>query len=324
MNKKILYIFILLIFLLICLTLISLNLGSIKVTYVELFKGLFLKYDEKVASIYDIRFPRIFLCLLSGASLAVAGVLFQAILKNPIADASILGISSGASLASILAVMVFPTLYAFKPIVAFIGGIITFKIIIILSAGRELNSIKIILIGIALNAVLTGIIEGLSSMNSSIYSIISANVSFKTWSDVRLMFCYALIGLILAFCSFKFCDVLALDEKTARGLGFNTTVIKIVLLFIAVILVSISTAVLGVIYFLGLIIPHISRRLVGTKHVFLIPFSMLLGGFILLLADTVGRTIISPYEISASVIMNILGGITFLVLLRKCYKIYGN
>lgn len=324
MNKRAIITFILLILSLFILIFVSLNLGSIKVTYSELFKGLFIEYNEKVASIYNIRFPRIFLCLLSGAALSVSGVLFQTILKNPIADASLLGVASGASLATVIILTIFPTLFFLKPIFAFIGGILTFALILFLSFGKGLSGIKIILIGIAINSCFSGIIECFSSMNSSISSAISSNVSFKTWDDVNLMFWYTIVGLILALASFKFCDISALDDKTARSLGFNTTIIKIILLFIAVILSSISTAVVGIIYFLGLIVPHISRNLVGSKHSILLPFSMVLGAFIMLLADTLGRTIISPYEIPASVLMNIVGGIAFIIILRKSGKVYGN
>lgn len=324
MNKKLIITFILLIFSLITLVFISLNLGSISVTYTELFKGLFVEYNEKVASIYNIRFPRIFLCLLSGAALSVSGLLFQVILKNPIADPSLLGISSGANLTTVIIISLFPNLFFFKPIAAFIGGIITFFLIILLNRSKNLNSVKFILIGIAINSVFSGIVDGFSSMNSTISSIINASFTFKTWDDVSLMFYYSILPLILAICSFKFCDILSLDDKTARSLGFNTNLIKLFLLFIAVILSSISTSVLGVIYFLGLIVPHISRTIVGSKHFILIPFSMLLGAFLLLLADTIGRTIIYPNEIPASIIMNVVGGISFIIILRKNGNFYGN
>lgn len=324
MNKKNIIAIILLIFALFILIFISLFLGNIKVTYLELFKGLFIEYNEKVASIYNIRFPRIFLCILGGASLSVSGVLFQVILKNPIADASILGISSGSSLATATLLIMFPNLYFFKPIVAFLGGIITFCLIIFISRETKMSNVKFILIGIAINSVFTGIIDTYSSMNSSITSAINANVSFKTWDDVNLMFYYSLIALIIAQAGFKFCDILSLDDKTAINLGFNTTIIKIFLLFVAVILASISTSVLGVIYFLGLIVPHIARSIVGSKHSILLPFSMCLGSFFLLLADTIGRTIIAPYEISAGVIMNVFGGFVFIFILRKSGKTYEN
>ncbi len=117
--------------------------------------------------------------------------------------------------------------------------------------------------------------------------------------------------------------MLALEDRTAQSLGVNVTASRIVISVIAVLLASISTAVVGTISFLGLIVPHIARLLVGSRHRVLIPYTMLLGAFVLLLADTLGRTIAAPYEISASIIMAVVGGPAFVILLRRSTKHYG-
>lgn len=119
------------------------------------------------------------------------------------------------------------------------------------------------------------------------------------------------------------CNLLALEDKTARSLGVNVTRSRIVISVVAVLLASIGTAVVGAISFLGLIVPHIARLLVGSNHKVLVPYSIILGAFTLLLADTLGRTVASPYEISAAVVMSVVGGPFFIVLLRRSKKNYG-
>jgi iron complex transport system permease protein len=131
------------------------------------------------------------------------------------------------------------------------------------------------------------------------------------------------VGLILSVSVSGKCNLLALEDKTARSLGVNVTASRIIVSGIAVLLASIATAVIGPISFLGLIVPHIARLLVGSNHKILIPYSVILGAFTLLLADTVGRTIASPYEISASVIMSVIGGPFFILLLRRSDRRHG-
>lgn len=140
-----------------CLTLIAMKLGSISITYRELFNGLFVAYDQRVATIYDLRFPRIIVALLGGAALSCSGLLFQAVLKNPLADPGIIGISGGASLAAALISGLFPMLYFSIPIFAFLGGLVAFALIYSLSWKGSLDPVRIILIGIAVAAVFTGL-----------------------------------------------------------------------------------------------------------------------------------------------------------------------
>ena len=173
----------------------------------------------------------------------------------------------------------------------------------------------------------TGLSSGLNSMSggnmSGVAAIVNGNITMKTWDDVRTLLPYVLIGLVLSVLACATCNLLALEDKTARSLGVNVNRMRIIISLIAVLLASISTAVAGPISFLGLIVPHIGRLLVGSDHKALIPFSMLLGAFTYLLADTIGRTIAAPYEISASIIMSIIGGPFFIILLRRSKK-YAN
>lgn len=309
------------------LFLIAVNTGSLKVSPIELFKGLFVKYNPDVATIYDLRFPRIFIAIFGGTATAVSGVLLQAVLKNPLADPGIIGISSGASLAAVLITAFFPTLYFVTPLFAFLGGMAAFLLVYSLSWRGGLSPLRIILVGVAVNAMFMGIMSAFNSGTGSSYSgvasIVNANITMKIWDDFWTLFIYVMIGLILSIFVLRQCNLLALEEKTARSLGVNVTRNRIIISAIAVLLASISTSVIGPISFLGLIVPHIARLLVGSNHKVLVPYSMILGAFTLLLADTVGRTIASPYEISASIIMSVAGGPFFILLLRRSKQNYG-
>lgn len=318
--------FIILFVLLVGLFFVAVNIGSLKVGFGELLRGLFVEYNEDVATIYDLRFPRIIISMLAGAAIAVSGVLFQAVLKNPLADPGIIGISSGASFAAVLITAFAPGLYFFTPMFAFLGGVLAFFLVYSLSWKGGLSPLRIILVGVAVNAMFTGLSDTLNSMNggnmSGVASIVNGNITMKTWEDVQTLLPYVIAGLILALLFCQVCNLLALEDKTARSLGVNVNTMRIIISLIAVLLASISTAVAGAISFLGLIVPHIGRLLVGSDHKKLIPFSMLFGAFTYLLADTIGRTIASPYEVSASVIMSVVGGPFFIILLRRSKK-YG-
>ena len=300
------------------LALIAMKLGSISISYRELFEGLFVAYDKRVATIYDLRFPRIIVALLGGAALSCSGLLFQAVLKNPLADPGIIGISGGASLAASVISGLFPVLYFSVPLFAFLGGLLAFVLIYSLSWKGSLDPVRIILIGIAVAAVFTGLESVLGGLTDR--TGVSASVSGLAqlvWSDVAMMAVYSIVGLVLALVLSPVCNLLALDDKTVRGLGVNVDLVRFVISVSAVLLVSGVTAVIGVVGFLALIVPHMARRIVGSDHRILVPFCILLGGFVLLLADTVGRCIAPPNEIAASVIMSIVGGPFFIILLKR-------
>ncbi len=305
----------------------AVNTGSLKVTPSELFCGLFIEYNPDVATIYDLRFPRIFIAMLGGAATAVSGVLLQAVMKNPLADPGIIGVSSGASLVAVIVTAFFPSLFFLTPMLAFIGGLVAFLLVYSLSWKGGLSPLRIILVGVAVNALCTGLMSAFNSATGSSYtgvaSIVNANITQKTWDDFQTLAVYVVIGLVASFFVTNQCNLLSLEDKTARSLGMNVTRSRIVISVIAVLLASISTAVVGAISFLGLIVPHIARLLVGSNHKVLVPYSILLGAFTLLLADTIGRTVASPYEISAAVVMSVIGGPFFIFLLRRSKQNYG-
>lgn len=323
-TQKIIFSYFITAVLLLVLFVVSVNTGSLKVTPIQLFKGIFVAYDKNVATIYDLRFPRIFIAMLGGAAMAVSGVLLQAVMKNPLADPGIIGIGSGASFVSVLVTAFFPLLYNFTPLFAFFGGCAACALVYLLSWKSGLNPLRLILVGVAINSMFTGLMSAFNSGTGSNYSgvasIVNANITQKTWDDFRILFCYAFIGLLLSLLVSKYCDLLELEDKTVRSLGVNVTAVRLIISAIACLLASIATAVIGTISFLGLIVPHIARLLVGSNHKVLLPYTMILGAFVFLLADTVGRTIAYPYEINATIIMSVVGGPFFVFMLRRSDK----
>lgn len=312
---------------LIALFFVAVNTGSLQVGPMQLLSGLFVSYDETVSTIYDLRLPRILIAMVGGAATAVAGVLLQAAIRNPLADPGIIGVSAGASFAAVLVTAFFPMLLFFTPVFAFAGGLVAFGLVYSLSWRGGLSPLRIILVGVAVGAMFTGLMSafdsGTGSTMSGVASLVDANITMKTWDDFATLAVYAAIGLALALLMAKRCDLLALEDKTARSLGLNVDRARIATSAAGVLLASVSTAIIGPISFLGLLVPHIARILVGTSHRVLVPYAIVLGAFTLLLADTIGRTVAAPYEISSAVIMSIVGGPLFIVLLRRARSGYG-
>lgn len=305
----------------------SATTGSIHVSLVELIRGLISGSNDNVEVIKDLRLPRIIIAIFAGAALSVSGVLIQAVMRNPLAEPGIIGVSSGAGFMSMLMVSIFPTLFFYTPLFAFLGGSIAFFLVYSFSWKSGLDPLRMILIGVAINAVFTSLSQTFnyrgSYTSSMVQEVTTSTLSMKKWADVEIIVIYGTIGLILAFLVFAWCNYLALEDKTVKSLGLNVNVARFVISSIAVLLAGIATATAGLFLFVGLLVPHIGRILVGTDHKVLIPFSAILGALFILLSDTLGRIIIAPNEIPASIIMALIGGPFLIFLLRKSDRVYG-
>lgn len=191
-----------------------------------------------------------------------------------------------------------------------------------------MNPLRLILVGVAVNAVFSGLIQSLEYLSAgsqtTAAAIVNANITMKTWEDVTLLSAYVVFGLLASLFVPRQCNLLLLEDKTVRNLGVNIGRLRLGVSLVAVLLASITTAVTGVLGFVGLIGPHLARLFVGSDHRALIPFSILMGGFIVLLADTIGRTLLYPYEIPASIVMMVVGGPFFIFLLLRSGNYHGN
>ena len=307
--------------LLILLVLLT-TVGSVNLSFGEIISALINDDNKMVTTIvYKMRLPRNILAVLVGANLAVSGVLLQSVMKNPLADPGITGVSTGASVAAIIILLVAPQFTNILPIAAFIGGAIACMLVFLMAYKNGLKPGRIVLAGVAINTILGGVISYLSTMYSdriqSAMLWLNGSLATKTWADVEMLFIYSIVGLIVSLLLIRSANVLQLGDDAATNLGFNVNLTRLLISVVAVFLAATSTAVVGVISFVGLIVPHISRMIMGSDHKFTIPFSIILGSMVLLVADTLGRTIGRAVEIPVGVIMSIVGGPFFLYLLRK-------
>lgn len=298
------------------------TIGSVNLGLDEIFSALINNDNKMVTTIvYKMRLPRNILAALVGANLAVAGLLLQSVMKNSLADPGITGVSTGASVAAIIILLLSPSYTKMLPIFAFIGGAIACTTVYIMAWKNGLQPNRIVLAGVAVNTILGGIITFISTMYSeriqSAMLWLNGSLATKTWADVNMLIVYSILGLIMALFLIRSANVLQLGDDAARNLGFNVNLTRLAISSVAVFLAATSTAVVGVISFVGLIVPHIGRMLMGSDHKYTIPFSIIFGAIVLLVADTIGRTIGGAIEIPVGVIMSIVGGPFFLYLLRK-------
>lgn len=300
----------------------SIILGSLDLKFMDLITGIFGNRTGSTAVVFDLRLPRVLIALFAGAALALSGALLQSAIKNPLADPGIIGITSAAMLGNVIVINFLPHLFFYSPIFAFAGGILAFVILYVVTKKYDMSPIFVLLVGIALNAIFTSIIK--VSGVTAVHFTESTGLSMKTWEDANLLMGFSVFGIVLALLLGPICNMLGLSEKTIRSVGFPVVKARWFVIIVAVYLASVATAIVGSIAFIGLLVPHIARMLVGTNYKVLLPFVVLLGAAMLLLADTVGRTVVEPYEITASVVMSLIGGPFLIILIRKFGKIYGH
>ncbi|MGZ9583123.1 FecCD family ABC transporter permease [Paenibacillus marinisediminis] len=304
--------------------LLSIGLGSVQYSMAETIRTLFGNGDAASNMIlWDIRIPRVMLALLVGANLAASGALLQAVMLNPLADPGLTGVSSGAAVAVLFILLVRPDYIALVPVAAILGGMAAACLVYVWAWNKRtgFTPIRIILSGVAVNAVFGGVIGMLSLLYSeqlpSAMQWLNGSLAGKGMGAVTVLLPYSIVGWIAALLCIRQANILRLGEQVAHNLGQNLNRIRFMLSLVAVYLAAISVSVVGLVGFVGLVVPHIARILLGSDYKLTLPMSLLLGALILLVADTVGRTVFAPIEIPAGIIMALLGGPYFLYLMRK-------
>ena len=278
------------------------------------------------AIILNIRIPRVLIGVIVGAALAGVGAVFQGMFKNPMADPYVIGISSGAALGAGLAIIFGLTWTAFGvstvSIAAFVGAILTTFSVYWISKTKNKVPVTILLLsGIAVGQFLTAILSFLmviytKDMTKIIYWTLGS-FSGKGWEHLASISIPMILSMILINFFSRDLNIILLGEESAQNLGINVEKIKIIILVICSFIISIAVSVSGIIGFVGLIVPHIVRLIVGPDHRILIPTSMLIGGIFMVFADTLARTIVSPTEIPVGIITALFGGPFFIYLLKK-------
>lgn len=277
--------------------------------------------DPQSQIIWNIRMPRTIVGALVGVNLALSGAILQAIMRNPLADPHIIGISSGAGLAGVVIMILFPALeYLITP-VAFVGAMLAAVCIYILAWKNGIKPVRIILAGVAVSAFLSAGISGLMIFYSDrVHGALMwmvGGLAARSWPHVHIILPYAIIGLLLAFASAAYLNILQLGDEMARGLGVNVEITRIAMTAIAALLAASAVSVVGLLGFVGLVVPHAARLLIGSDYRLLLPASALLGIAIVTLSDTFARVIFAPIELPVGIIMAFLGAPFFLFLLRR-------
>jgi iron complex transport system permease protein len=298
------------------------SLGSMEISIPRIFEVLFNNVDsaERLV-IWDIRLPRMIVAALVGVNLALSGAILQGIMLNPLADPGIIGISSGAGLAGIVILILFPQLQFMVPLAAFLGAMGAALIIYVLAWKGGIQPLRIILAGVAVAAFLGAGISSLMVFYSDrvhgAITFMNGSLSARSWPQVQLILPYTVAGLITSFFMSERLNILILGDDTARGLGLNVERTRLGLTAVAALLAASAVSVVGLLGFVGLIIPHSVRLLIGNNYKYVLPGSALLGAAVVMFCDTFARTAFSPTEIPVGVVMAILGAPFFLYLLRR-------
>lgn len=269
----------------------------------------------------NIRLPRAIVAALVGMNLAVSGAVLQAVMKNPLADPHIIGISSGAGLAGIFVIVLFPALeYLIVP-TAFCGAMLAAACIYILAWKNGIRPLRIVLAGVAVSSFLgAGISAILVLYSDRVHGALMwmvGGLAARSWPHVEIILPYAVIGFILAVCGARYLNILQLSDDVAKGLGVNVELVRLVFTAIGALLAASAVSVAGLLGFVGLIVPHTVRLLTGSDYRFLIPSSALLGIAVVTYSDTLARVAFAPLELPVGIFMAALGAPFFLFLLRK-------
>ncbi|WP_427052467.1 FecCD family ABC transporter permease [Paenibacillus sp. TC-CSREp1] len=279
--------------------------------------------DDNILILRELRLPREIAAMLIGAALAVSGAIMQGVTRNPLADPGLLGLTSGANMVLAIAFVFLPSLGYFGIMIAcFIGAALGAALVIILGSMRRgsLSPLRVVLAGAAVSAFMYAISDGIT-----IYFKVSKDVSMwtaggligTTWGQLQAIGPVILLGLaVMPFLSNQL-NILSLSDEVATGLGQKLVLIKTMLFLLVILLTGASVALIGNMAFVGLMIPHVVRRLVGTDYRQILPMSIVAGASFMLLVETLGRTINAPYETPVVAIAAMLGLPFFLFVVRR-------
>ncbi|WP_338752262.1 iron ABC transporter permease [Bacillus sp. FJAT-52991] len=308
---------------------ISMGIGYSSVSFDRLIPTLLGQGTFKEEFIvFSIRLPRIIITLLAGMALALSGAILQGITRNDLADPGIIGINYGAGVAVAVFFLFFPidegSFAYLLPVVAFAGAILTTCLIALFSYNKNegLQPVKLVLVGVGFSMALSGamvvLISGAErSKVEFISKWLSGNIWGTDWPFIWAILPWLVILIPFALYKANRLNILALNEPVAIGVGISIKRERLILLFTAVALASSAVSVTGGITFIGLMAPHMAKALVGPRNQLFLPIAILIGGWLLLLADTIGRNIVEPDGLPAGIIVSLIGAPYFIYLLLK-------
>lgn len=316
--------FVALTFIVAALSLLSLSVGGVGVPLEEVLASLVGRNAEASnLIIMQFRLPRITAAILIGAALAAAGALLQGVIRNPLASPDLLGVTGGASVA-VVAFMTFVTGYSIHwvPFIAIGGALVTATINYVLAWKKGVSPFRLVLIGIGISTAMGALttfllISGPTYLAAQVLNWMTGSIYGTNWAYIEVLWPWVAIFIPLSLLMAKELNVQSLGEDVARGLGNRLQLSRMILLFYSVALAGAAVGAAGTISFIGLMAPHIARRLVGNCYKLIIPVSAFIGAIILLLADLAGRMLFQPLDIPAGVFTAGIGAPFFMYLLFK-------
>ena len=299
---------------------LSIRLGTYTLSFEEIWAA-FQPDDKNYFTLMEYRLPRAVLAILLGGALAISGVLVQSVVRNPLASPDILGINNAAGLVAVSVLMFLPNLaFYWMPIFAFLGGVLSFVILWIV-CGFNFRPIKMAIIGVALSALWAAISHYLMLTNpveiNTAMLWLTGSLWGRSWSYLNVVLPWLVVLLPLPFIFCRDLDTLGLGENKASTLGVTVNKVQISVLVLAVALSTTAVAIGGPIAFLGLVAPHLARRLVGGRHRTLLPAALIIGALLLQLSDILARVIDPPTELPARILTAIIGAPYFFYLLMR-------
>ncbi|GKU84541.1 iron ABC transporter permease [Niallia sp. NCCP-28] len=330
-TQKFIGITLIFVFLLFILFFVSLNMGLVKIAPNAVLQTLIGNGTERDKLVLlEFRLPRMVLAIMIGAGLAFSGSILQVISKNELADPGIIGINAGAGFAVVLFIFVvqgsMSGLAAINlwllPLFSFLGAVLAAAIIYILAWKKGINPIRLVLVGIGVNsgfaaaiAIMQFKMNPQDFMKAAVW--ISGDIWGASWNFVMVILPWMVLLVIYALYKSHTLNQLSLGDQVATGLGVQLERERLKVLFAAVAIAGLCVSAGGGISFLGLVAPHIARKIMGPKHQYVLPFSALIGAFVLLLADTIGQNALAPTQISVGIVVAILSAPYFIYLLMK-------
>ena len=299
---------------------LSLMNGSVEISAAQIFGSVLLD-ETKRQILENIRLPRTIVAMLVGVNLSLSGAILQAVMKNPLADPHIIGISSGAGLFGIFVMMIFSDAGNLMTPAAFVGAMLAAALIYLLAWKDGIRPIRVILAGVAVSAFLgAGISALLIFFSDRVHGALLwmvGGLSARSWQHVEILLPYSIAGTLATFLSARHMNVLQLGDEVATGLGLRVNLVRTILTAIAALLAASAVCVVGLLGFVGLIVPHTARLILGSDYKILLPGAALLGAAVVTISDTFARTIFAPTELPVGILMAMLGAPFFLYLLRK-------
>ena len=299
---------------------LSIRYGTYTLSFDEISQA-FHPDDKNYFTLMEYRLPRALLAIIIGGALAISGVLVQSVVRNPLASPDILGINNAAGLVAVTVLIFLPNLaFYWLPIFAFIGGVLSF-ILLWMICGFNFRPIKMAIIGVALSALWAAISHYLMLTNpveiNTAMLWLTGSLWGRSWAYVNVVLPWLLVLLPLPFIFCRDLDTLGLGENKAATLGVSVNKTQILVLVLAVALSTTAVAICGPIAFLGLVSPHLARKLVGGRHRTLLPAAILIGTLLLQISDILARVIAPPTELPAGILTAIIGAPYFFYLLMR-------